>query len=534
MVGVVELLATTDLVQLGSDLLAQAMTALDLGQTDAATALLDQALEVSPNNVEASRMAGFVALMTGACAAAVVHLRRAFARCPDDPMINMTLGCALIETGVDDEGLTRLQRACELGPNNAEAWYNLGAALQTTHDPQHARDALERSISIAPGYIKARNRLAYTQNHLGDTAAAVTTLRGTLSRQPDSVEAWVALGNVKTEPLRSEDVSQLQNLLRRQDVPDDSRIPLSFTLAKALEDQSDYASAFDVVSHANALKRRHVYWSRNEERERVEAIAHAFSRPLPPPDDATLGKEVIFVAHLPRSGSTLTEQILASHPNVQGGDELFVLPHILDEESERRGRPFAQWAGVATSADWRRLGVAYLERTRYLREHHPRFTDKTPDNWAFVGAALAMLPGARVVSARRDPLETSFACYRQLFQDGCHFTYDLDDIAAYYAGHERLSALWREKFPQRFFESQYELLQSDTEGQIRRLLAFCDLPFDPACLAFHQTRRTVLTFSAAQVREPMKLNTARSARYGSRLDALREKLRAAGVPIAPG
>ena len=367
---------------------------------------------------------------------------------------------------------------------------------------------------------------------LGDTPAAVQMLRGTLSRQPDSADAWVTLGHLKTERLGSEDVEQLQNLLQRSGMPDDVRIPLAFTLAKALEDQSRYAEAFDVVQDANALKRRHLHWSRDEERARVDAIAHAFPHALPEPDDRTRGEEVIFVVHMPRSGSTLTEQILASHPQVQGGDEILVLPDILDEESERRGRPFPQWVPEATGADWRRMGETYLERTRHLREQHPRFTDKTPNNWAFVGAALAMLPGARVVNARRDPLETCFSCYRQLFPVGCHFTYDLDDMVDYYAGYERLSAQWRRIFPQRYFENSYESLQSDTEGQIRRLLEFCELPFDPACLDFHRTRRAVLTLSSTQVRQPLQKDTARSARYGDKLDALRAKLLAAGIPLA--
>lgn len=513
-------------------LLQEAGKALGLGQPGAAERLLERALELAPGHAEAHRLMGIAALMTGAHPKAIDHLRSALRRLPDDATINMTLGSALVDTGADEEGLACLERACELAPGNAEAWYNFGTALKFTRHMEPARDALERAVAINPAHVKARNKLAEAMFSLGDAPAAAGMLRGTLDRQPDCAPAWVALGNLKTETLGSEDVRKLQDLLRRPGLPDDARIPLAFTLAKALEDQSDYATAFDVVSDANALKRRHVHWSREEERARVDSIARAFSGPLPAPADATLGDEVIFVVHLPRSGSTLIEQILASHPQVRGGDELGVLPDILDEESARRGRPFPHWVAAATSADWQRLGQAYLERTRHLRAQHPRFTDKTPNNWAFVGAALAMLPGARVVNSRRDPLETCFACYRQLFPIGCHFTYDLDDMVDYYAGYERLGALWRQRFPQHYFDNSYESLQSDTEGQIRRLLDFCRLPFDEACLAFHRTRRAVLTLSAAQVREPLQQNTARSARYGARLDPLRARLRLAGVPAA--
>jgi len=261
----------------------------------------------------------------------------------------------------------------------------------------------------------------------------------------------------------------------------------------------------------------------------VEAIASAFAHPLPAPLDATLGKEVIFIVCLPRSGSTLTEQILASHPQVEGADEILVLPRLLSEESTRRGQPFPQWVPAATAQDWQRLGNEYLARTRHWQQHL-RFTDKNVDNWALVGAALAMLPGARVVNSRRDPLETCFAWYRQLFgNQSVHYSYDLDDIVDYYAGYARLSRLWQRRFPQQYFDHEYEALQADPEAQIRRLLGFCGLPFDPACLAFHQSSRPVLTISAAQVRQPLRRDTARSARYGHKLDPLRARLRAAGL-----
>lgn len=529
-------LGPTELPQAGIRLLREANNELSRGQPDVAVRLLEHALELAPDNAEAHRLMGIAALMVGEHAKAIKHLRAALAQRPDDAAINMTLGSALVDAGAHEDGANEdgekyLRRACELAPENARAWYNFGVALKFNRKAEQARGAFERTVAIDGGHIKARNKLADVMLSLGDTPAAVLMLRGTLSRQPDCTDAWIILGNVKTEKLDAEDVRQLQNLLGRPDMPDDVRIPLMFTLAKALEDQSDYAAAFDVVTHANALKRQQLYWSRDEERARIDAIAQVFSDAVFEPEDATFGSEVIFVVHLPRSGSTLTEQILASHPQVQGGDEIFVLPDILDEESARLGQSFPHWVGAATSADWRRLGETYLERTRALREQHPRFTDKTPDNWAFVGAALAMLPGARVVNSRRDPLETCFACYRQLFPLGCDFTYGLDDLVDYYAGYERLSALWQQKFPRRYFENSYELLQSATESQIRRLLEFCQLPFDPACLSFHQTRRTVLTLSSAQVREPLQQNTARSARYGTKLDPLRAKLRAAGVSV---
>ncbi|MBD8874193.1 sulfotransferase [Rhodanobacter sp. DHB23] len=510
-------------------LLHEARRALGSNQTASARHWLAQAQALAPDDAEAHRLLGVAALIDGDNPQAIGHLRDALAVRPGDATIHMTLGNALFETGEADAGLASLQRACELAPGDAAAWYNLGRALQVSARMQPASEALRRAVELAPDYARARNALATVLANLGDTAAAVATLRETLRRHPDNVDAWFALGNLKIEQLDGSDAVRLRGLFRQPGLPDDERILVGFTLAKALEDQADYPAAFDVVREANAMRRRQLYWSRDEERARVEAIAGAFAQPLPSPLDDSLGQDVIFVTCMPRSGSTLVEQILASHPEVDGGDEIPVLPELLDEESARRGCPFPAWVPAATAADWHRLGTEYLERTRHWGRRHLRFTDKNVGNWAFVGAALAMLPGARVVNARRDPLETCFACYRQLFATGIHYSYDLDDIVDYYAGYARLAALWRQRFPRQYFDHDYEALTQDAEAQIRRLLQACGLPFDAACLAHHRTPRTVLTISSAQVRQPLRGGTARAPRYGDRLDPLRDRLRAAGL-----
>ncbi|MDA3913652.1 tetratricopeptide repeat-containing sulfotransferase family protein [Oleiagrimonas sp.] len=509
--------------------LREAGGALGQGRPEIAMQVLARVLEHAPDHAEANRLMGIAALMGGKRDQAVGYLRAALESAPDDPAIHMTLGSALVETGAGEAGLEHLERACALAPSDAEAWCNLGVALQAVDRLPPARDAFQHTIEMQPSHAKARTKLAYVLVMLGETAAAAVQLREILRMYPDHAEAWVALGNLKTERLGPGDVRQLQSLLKRPGMPDGLRISLGFTLAKALEDQVDYAAAYAVVRDANAWKRRNLYWSREEERERVDTIARAFAEPVPGAADPALGREVIFVVHVPRPGSTLTEQILASHSQVAGGGELMVLPDLLDEESARREQAFPHWVPEATSADWQRLGEAYLKRTRHLSQAHLRFTDKTPNNWAFVGAALAMLPGARVINASRDPLETCFSCYRQLFHVGGNFTYDLDDMVAYYAGYRRLDTLWQRNFPERYFENRYEALQRDTEGQIRGLLAFCELPFEPACLDFHRTRRVVKTFSSTQVRQPLQRDTARSARYGAWLDPLRERLLAAGL-----
>jgi hypothetical protein len=229
----------------------------------------------------------------------------------------------------------------------------------------------------------------------------------------------------------------------------------------------------------------------------------------------------------------LIEQILASHPEVEGANEIIDLPAILDGESRQCGRAWPVWVPGATPVDWQRLGTDYLARTARWRECKPRFTDKNLATWKHVGAALAMLPAARVVVVRRDPVEACLACYRQWFASGTQFAYDLDEMADYCIDFIRLTRSWLQQYPDRVFDLEYEALLADPETVTRRLLDFCGLRFDSRCLDFHRTRRTVISAaSAAQVRQPLQRDTARAPRYGHLLDGLRQRLRDRGLAVA--
>jgi tetratricopeptide (TPR) repeat protein len=506
-------------------LLDEAGKALNRGDPDAAERSLTSVLALAADSAEAYRLLGVANQIRGDHATAVKHLQRAAVMRPGDAITLMPLGISLCETHAANEAIRCFQEACALAPDMASAWYNLGKALKMQLRSKEACEALQQALSVDASHVLARISLADAQTGLGHIADAIANYREVLRRHPEHPDAWFALANLKTERLSSDDTIRLRRAFRKPGLSTDVRISLGFALAKALEDQALYAEAFEVLREANALKRRQVQWSAATETAHVSAIMEAFSRSMPAPIDATLGQEVIFIASLPRSGSTLVEQILASHPMVEGADEITDLPQILEEESKRRKQPFPQWVPAATAEDWARLGQEYLARTERWRKQRPRFTDKNMLTWQHVGAALTMLPGARVVNCHRDAVETCFACYRQLFSIGSHFSYDLDDMASYYGDFVRMSSFWQQQYPQKLLDYSYESLLADPELQIRRLLDFCDLIFDPACLAFHQTSRAVLsTASAAQVRQPLQKNTARASHYDAQLAPLRERL----------
>jgi Flp pilus assembly protein TadD len=485
--------------------------------------LLAAVLDAVPEHPEALRLLG---LLHGRCrrpADARAVLSRALAQRPDDALLLSDLGTAQMACGDADAAFASWRRACELAPEQPMPWFNLGRNLQLQGESEAAADALQQACRLAPELLPATILLGDALAHLGRFDEAATRYRDALRLHPACGDAWRGLSNIKTRPLSDADGEQLAALLARDDLREDDRTAIGYALGKYEEDRGRYPQAFAALATANALLRRRAPWSAQAFDAYVETALDA-TRDLPRPLDPTLGHEAIFIVGMPRSGSTLFEQILAAHPQVEGASELPDLGELVQQESLRRRQPYPQWIAQASAADWHRLGLEYLRRTARGRQRRPRFTDKMPDNWKHAGILRAMLPGATVLEARRDPLETGWSCFRQQFYQLPHFSCDLGDIAACLRGCERAMDAWRARDPRRIHLLRYEALLADPEARIRDLLAACDLPFDPVCLEFHRATRSVRTASAAQVREPLRRDTARAARYGELLEPLRRGL----------
>ncbi len=454
---------------------------------------------------------------------AISALYGAAALRPTDAHILTSLGTALCNAGRIEAALACLSQGCRLASGTATAWYALGRALGRDARLDAAQQAFECALRCDPRHVRARIALGDALRTRGRIDRAVEQYRLAL-REPGGVRAWGRLANVQTVQFDARDAATLERLYTDPTLAEEDRVVAGFALAKALEDQGQYVAAFTVLESANALRRKRMTWNPAAFRRRNDEIARAFSSQPTTASPANLGEEVIFIVSLPRSGSTLTEQILASHPQVEGANELPDLWAVLDEESRRRGVEFPGWVPLMGADDWHRLGRRYLERTVRWRRSRPRFTDKALTNWRIIGAARAMLPGARFVNCRRDPLEVCLSCYRQRFARGQAFSYDLTELAAYWREHERMMQHWRQQHSGYIHDFVHEKLLAEPDLEIRRLLEFCRLRFDPACLRHHETRRMVRTISCAQVREPLRVNTAHAHLYGDLLAPLRDAL----------
>ena len=507
--------------------LQAAARAIRDGATAEAERLLARVLEASTDHPEALRLLGIVHGRCGRHDQAVAVLQHALALRPDDAWLLNDLATAQMAIGAREAAFDCWRRACALAPAQAMPWFNLGRNLQLAGDSEAAVEALARAAGLAPDLLPATILLGDALVHLGRLDEAERRYRDALRLQPACGDAWRGLVNIKTRPLSEADGRMLAMQLQRDDIHAPDRIAMGYALGKHEEDQGRYPQAFAALSTANALLRQRAPWSAAALRSYIDA-ALAVTRELPAPLQPDLGHEVVFIVGLPRSGSTLVEQILAAHPDIEGASELPDLGQLIQQESVRRQRPYPQWVAEADAGDWFRLGREYLERTERWRARRPRFTDKMPENWKHAGILRAMLPGATVVEVRRDPVETAWSCFRQQFYQLPHFSCAFADIAAYLDGCESAMDAWRARDPQHVYLQRYEALVATPEAQIRDLLGACGLAFDPACLEFHRAGRSVRTASAAQVREPLRRDTARSRHYGALLDPLRQALAARG------
>ncbi len=503
--------------------LRRAMQLLASGDRLLSGQLLLELTRAAPEHAEVQRWCGIRHFNQGEWPAAVACLARAAALRPDDFAVLLLLGTAQDHSG-DFFGAPQSLRAAARCAQGAPQWLALSLEFDRQGHVEDALAAVERVLASAPGAALPLLQRARCLKALGRADAAAADCRMLITCGQLVARAWFSLVDLKTMRLSAQELAQLEAATAAPALAAEDAMLLDFALGKALEDAGQHTQAFSVLERANRRARAVHPWDAAAFTRRVDAIQAAFAA-AGAAAATPQGAEVIFLVGLPRSGTTLIEQVLASHPQVEGASELPYLRNVIDEESQRRATAFPGWVGAATAGDWARMGRRYLELSARWREQRPVSTDKLPDNWLLAGAALAMLPESRVIDCRRDAVETCWSCYKQLFgPNQVGYAYGFDSLAAYWHDYERLGSFWAQRHPQRWRTQPYEALVANPVAQIRELLAFCGLPFDAACLEFHKAQRAIRTPSALQVRQPLTRASTPAAAYGALLEPLRRSL----------
>jgi tetratricopeptide (TPR) repeat protein len=455
-----------------------------------------------PPGSETTLLIGAAQRRLGEAAAAIATLTPLAAAQPKAWGVQFELGAALAVLGRAAEAEAALSRAVTLNPRSAQARLHLAGLRAEIGDLETAAADYAALAAEAPDQPPLWLSLGHVLKTLGRQAEAVATYRRALALAPEFGEAWWSLANLKTWRFAAADRDAMAAQLARPDLAEPDRAPLHFALAKALEDEARYPEAFDHYLAGNARHRARNPYDADANTAFVQAQIDLYTQAFFAAREG-LGCEApdpIFILGLPRSGSTLVEQILASHSAVEATAELPDLTAV----AATLPRPYPTSLADLPPAVFADLGRDYLSRMSIQRRtDRPLFTDKFPNNFMHAGLIALILPKAKIIDVRRHPLACGLSGFKQLYAQGQAYSYDLADLGRYYTDYARLMAHLDAVLPGRIHRLSYEALVEDPETQIRALLAYCGLAFEPACLAFHETQRPVRTASSEQVRRPL-------------------------------
>jgi tetratricopeptide (TPR) repeat protein len=490
--------------------LMEAATYLCDGRLALAEALLREHLKIYPTDVAAIRMLAEVAARLARYADAEALLTRSLELSPSFGPARHNLAVVLHRQTRFAEALAQLEQLLVAEPRNP-SYRTLQAAIfgRLGDAPQSIR-VYEDVLAEYPEQAKVWMSYGHALKTAGRQSDSVAAYRRCIEITPQLGEAWWSLANLKRVRFSDDDVRAMRAQLAGTQLTDEDRLHFHFAAGKALEDAGRYAESFEHYAQGNAIRRAQVGYDAEENSRHVRRSQTLFASGLfaaqagagcPAPDP-------IFIVGLPRAGSTLIEQILSSHSAIEGTQELPDIGLLASRLSGRKLRSqesaYPEVLATLEMKDFHALGEEYLERTRIQRKTaKPLFIDKMPNNFAHVGLIHLILPNAKIIDARRHPLGCGFSCFKQHFARGQHFTYDLAELGRYYRDYVDLMAHFDAVLPGRVHRIHYENMVQDTEGEVRRLLAYCHVPFEDACLRFYENERAVRTASSEQVRTPI-------------------------------
>ena len=517
-----------------------ALLARATGRLGLALELAGRAVASQPKEAAAHATLGNLLLEQERTGDAVAAFRTALALDPSHVNARFNLGGALRRSGEPEAAVTEFRRLVERFPDDPDFRIGLGGALLDSGRPRESIDEHERALALSPGHPDALTELGLAHVDAGEFEAAARCYRRVIDGSPDHAHVWLNYSKTRRfGPADRPEIEEAEAVAGRLDAhpsPGPERGDVHFALGKMYDDLGEYGLAFEHFRRGNEILRRHVPFDAGaaerlvEETEagfgeawfdRVRGWGHPSSRP-------------IFIVGMPRSGTTLVEQILASHPEVHGAGELIRIPNLAQRLLGAGDSPLRAAAATLGREDLEAAARDYLDYVEARSTGATRTTDKLPENYHHLGLISAMFPNARIVHVGRDPMDVCVSNYLVRFQWGHAWSYDFDSLASEYRAYERLMRHWRAVLPTPVHEQSYESLVASLESESRRLVEFCGLDWDERCLDFHLTERSVHTASGWQVRQPIyRRSVERWRNYEQHLGPLREALGVVAAGEAP-
>ena len=461
-------------------------------------------LNEDENNIDALRFMGILAFKSGNHDIAEAVLTKALRLDPTYSLVWANLAQVYSVTGQLDKAKKSFKNILNMEPRNGLIWAEYGTVLTKLANYEESKDAYLKALDFKSDSPRVHLSLGHVYKTMGEIENSIDSYKNTIVQNKLSGEAYWSLANLKTYSFSEKEIKVMEETLKA-DMSDIERSQMHFALGKAYEVKKDFDSSFNNYFKGNELKKGLTKYSSNDTTDNTKRILDFFN--LENIRDfrksLTVNQDPIFVLGMPRSGSTLVDQIISSHSQVDGTQEL---PNIIKIASELNSYNHNTYPEILKELDELKLtemGKNYLSETTWARKSAPFFIDKMPNNFIHIGLIKTILPNAKIIDTRRDPMDTCFSCYKQFFARGQLFTYSLEDLGNYYTDYIKAMNHWHNLYGKDIYTVHYDNVINKTEETIRELIDYCELPFEKECLEFYNSSRPVKTPSAEQVRQPI-------------------------------
>ena len=455
------------------------------------------------NNIDALRFMGILAYKTGNHDIAEKMFVKALMLDPTYSIVWANLAHVYTVTGQLDKAKKSFQNILKMDPENGLIWAELGTVLNKLANYKDGRDAYLKSIELKPDSPRVYLSLGHVYKTMGDIENSIESYKETIKHNNLSGEAYWSLANLKTYKFTNNEIEEMEKALKSE-MSDIEKCQMYFALGKAYEVEKDFDNSFKNYSKGNKIKKEESEYSSMDTTDNTSKVIQFFNEKklMQLSSSKTLDRDPIFVLGMPRSGSTLIDQIISSHSMVDGTQEL---PNIIKiaADLKRKNNLYPEILDEIDEDEITELGEKYLNGTRWARDSAPFFIDKMPNNFIHIGLIKTILPNAKIIDTRRDAMDTCFSCFKQFFARGQLFTYSLEDLGKYYSDYIKAMNHWHKVFGDQIYTVHYDNVINDTENTIKELIQYCELPFENECLEFYKSSRPVKTPSAEQVRQPI-------------------------------